>query len=95
MHFEHQTIENTALPATWLRQVNPQPKTDGSTPILIVKTHYSVYFSHHHNAEKYRQFSKFGCVFAPTAKYCKLPNPTDNVRTEHFNEFKRGNIVHL
>ena len=26
MHFEHQTIENTALPATWLRQVNPQPQ---------------------------------------------------------------------
>ena len=26
VHFEHQTIENTALPATWLRQVNPQPQ---------------------------------------------------------------------
>jgi hypothetical protein len=26
VHFEHQTIENTALPATWLRQVDPQPQ---------------------------------------------------------------------
>ncbi len=26
VHFGHQTIENTALPATWLRQVNPQPQ---------------------------------------------------------------------
>jgi hypothetical protein len=25
----------------------------------------------------------------------KLPNPTDNGRTDHFKEFKRGNIVHL
>ncbi len=26
MHFEHRTIENTALPATWLRRVDPQPQ---------------------------------------------------------------------
>ncbi len=26
MHFERRTIENTALPATWLRQVDPQPQ---------------------------------------------------------------------
>ncbi len=25
----------------------------------------------------------------------KLPNPTDNGRTDHVNEFKRGNIVNL
>jgi hypothetical protein len=25
----------------------------------------------------------------------KLPNPTDKGRTDHFNEFKRGNIMHL
>ncbi len=26
MHFEHRTIENTALPAIWLRRVDPQPQ---------------------------------------------------------------------
>ncbi len=42
VHFEHPTIENTALPATLLPgsvRSTPNPKTHGSTPIFIVKTH--------------------------------------------------------
>jgi hypothetical protein len=64
VHFEHQTIENTALPATC---------TDFSE-----------------NIDNFRNL-----VVSLRRLQSKLANPTDNGRTDHFNEFKRGNIVHL
>ena len=103
VHFEHQTIENTALPATWLRQVNPQPQNRRErayshrqnalfrVPILFtppqcwneiispyslittsqrrfLELNFTLTDSLYWFFQKYRQFSKFGCVFAPIAK---------------------------
>ncbi len=70
MHFEHQTIENTALPATWLRQ---------DTVLIFCK-----------NIANFRNL-----VVSLRRLQSKLPNPTNNGRTDHLIEFKRGNIVHL
>ncbi len=72
MHFEHQTIENTALPATG----RPPPPP--------------------HCADFFENIANFrNLVVSLRRLQSKLPNPTDNGGTDHFNEFKRGNIVHL
>ncbi len=96
LNVKRSKIPRSLLPGS--ARSTPNPKTNGSTPILIVKTMVS--FSNHVNDErdnitvffdnyfattlirgnftltdslywffqKYRQFPKFGCLFAPIAK---------------------------
>jgi hypothetical protein len=50
----HLNIKLSKIPHSLLpdsARFTPKHKTDGSTPILIVKTHYSLSFSNHVKAE--------------------------------------------
>jgi hypothetical protein len=50
----------------------------------------------HHCTDFFENIANFrNLVVSLRRLQSKLPNPTDNGRTDHFNEFKRGNIVHL
>jgi hypothetical protein len=49
LNIKRSKIPRSLLPGS--ARSTPNPKTDGSTPILVVKTHYSVSFSHHLNAD--------------------------------------------
>ncbi len=85
MHFEHQTIEDTALPAIpgFARSTPP--------PVLYCTVLYCL-----HCTDFFKNIANFrNLVVFLRRLQSKLPNPNNNGRTYLLNEFKLGNIVHL